>query len=249
MFSKVSVEPGLDGLTRLDMAPNSVDDMFEGCKDQMKTVVHDEYLPNEKNANSKFRQAWNEAEEIYNANWKRNTTMGKEQFVAVYLYSFGRTDISNDINTAVKTQQSNYTTNFGYHTINFFLTDAVQSLNAQETDKERCFISYHRVDEYFSLNVLGKKIRFGSFTSATLRAYLRNNRRGNKSCFKISTCFGADISKFGKREAEALIPPYEVFNVTQVKRRCDEPRLECEVVYELKSTHTLSNLNCALFPN
>lgn len=249
MFFKVSDEAGLDALTGLDMAPNSVDDMFEGCKDQMKTVVQNEYLPNEKNTNRKFRQAWNEAEEIYNASWKRNSTMGKEQFVAVYLYSFGRTDIYNDVNTAVKTQQSNYTTNFGFHTIHFFLTDAVQSLNAQETGKERCFTSYHRVDQYFSQNVLGKKIRFGSFTSATLRAYFRADRKGKKSCFRISTCFGADISKFGKREAQALIPPYEVFNVTQVKRRCDEPSLECEVVYELKSTHALSNLNCALFPN
>lgn len=227
----------------MDMAPNAVDDMYNGCKDEMKRKVENEFLPNEKSTNSQFRQAWEEAEQLYNTKWKRETVMAKEQFMAIYVYNFGKKQICLDMKVAIQTQHCNYKTTFSYHSMTFFLTDALQSLNARGTDKGRCFIVYHRVDRYFSRSVLGKEIRFGYFTATSLSAYSTMKKKGNKSCFKIETCYGADISMFGN----ALIPPYEVFNVTAIKQRCHDPSLDCDVLYELKSTRTLSNLNCALF--
>lgn len=227
----------------MDMAPDAVDDMYDGCKDQMKTKVEKEFLPKEKSANGQFRQAWEEAEQVYNTEWKRETVMAKEHFMAIYVYNFGKRQICQDIKMAIQTQHCHYKTTFSYHSMTFFLTDALQNLNG----KGRCFLAYHRVDQYFSQSVLGKEIRFGYFTATTLRSYSTTEKRGNKSCFKIETCYGADISMFGNVNMEALIPPYEVFNVTGIKRRCQEPSLDCDVLYELKSTRTLSNLNCALF--
>lgn len=244
---KVSDEPATESLVAMDMAPDAVDDMYNGCKDEMKTKVEKEFLPNEKSANSQFRQAWEEAEQVYNTKWKRETVMAKEQFMAVYVYNNGRKQIGQDIKVAIQTQHCNYKTTFSYHSMTFFLTEALQNLKAQGPAKGRCFIVYRRVDQYFSQSVLGKEIRFGYFTATTLRGGNAAEKKGNKSCFKIETCYGADISMFGNPDAEALIPPYEVFNVTAVKRRCQEPSLDCDVLYELKSTRTLSNLNCALF--
>lgn len=245
---KIYAQPALDCAIGLDMAPNSVDDMYDGCKDEMKTMVQKEYLLNEKNTNIKFRQAWEEAEEIYNDQDKTGTALGREHVVSIYVYS--KQDFHEEMNSAIRTQQSSYTTTFRYHTINFFLTDALQSLSAQEPETEKCLTGYLTFDMNFSQDVLGKEIRFGSFTSTKLQRYKTNENTENKSCFEIVTCNGADISMFsrsGEAEADVLIPPYEVFNVTQIKRRSEEHSLECEVVYKLDSTRTLSNLNCALF--
>lgn len=252
MWLKVSAEAATDPLVTtdteplvtMDMAPNAVDDMFDGCKEQMKTRVEKEFLPSEKSSNSRFRRAWEEAERVYNTKWKRETVMAKEQFMALYVYSFGKQQVCQDIRRAIQTQHCNYTTTFNYHSMTFFLTDALQSLNAPGPNRGRCFLVFHRVDRYFSQSVLGKEIRFGYFTATSLRGY---SNKGSKSCFRIQTCYGADISMFGNVKTEALIPPYEVFNVTAIKRRCEEPSLGCDVLYELTSTRTLSNLNCALF--
>ena len=231
----------------MDMAPNAVDDMFDGCKDKMKTKVEKEFLPKEKSRNSLFREAWEEAEQVYNTKWKRETVIAKEQFMAIYVYNFGKKQICQDIKMAIQTQHCNYTSTFSYHSMSYYLTDALQNLNAPGPDKGRCFIVYHRVDQYFSQNVLGKEIRFGYFTATSLRNYAAPPGKTSKSCFVIETCYGADISMFGNADKEVLIPPYEVFKVTAIKRRCQDPSLDCDVLYELKSTGTLSNLNCALF--
>ncbi|XP_032386361.1 NAD(P)(+)--arginine ADP-ribosyltransferase 1 [Etheostoma spectabile] len=240
----------------LDLAPNAVDDMYTGCKDKMEYRVK-EYLVNEKNQDKNFTLAWSEAEKYYNKKWKRkkgkrpSTSLGKEQIMAIYVYTLDKPKIYLDFNDAVRTQKSKYKTTFRYHALHFFLTDALQTLNARKPEKERCLTGYRRVNGYFSQDLLNKVIRFGSFTSSSMGWYPSVERFGDKSCFKIVTCSGADVSlysKLGESEREALIPPYEVFKVIKIETRSEQKSLPCEVVYRLKSVGiTLSNLNCALF--
>lgn len=239
-----SAKSGINDVVQLDMAPDSVDDMYAGCKDQMKSKVKTEYLPNEKNANSQFRKAWEAAEKRFK---KKSITLGREQIVALYVYSFAEGNVYRDFNNAVRNQKSVYITRFGYHALHFYLTDAIQTLNAR---KRRCYTGIRGVDKSFSQDVLNKEIRFGSFASSTMAGYKVAKKFGDKSCFEIYTCFGADISLFSKfeMEAEVLIPPYEVFKVTEIIKRSEQKNLQCEVVYKLSSTGTLSNLNCTLFP-
>lgn len=255
--SKDSTGLGLNGVFPLDLAPNSVDDMYDGCKKQSEDRVREKYLQNELNNDINFRLAWREAEQYDNKKWKRKkgkrppTSLGKEQSMAIYVYTLDKPKVYQDFNNAVRTQGPEYKTTFRYHALHFFLTDALQTLNTRKPEGERCLTVYRRVDRYFSQDVLNKPIRFGSFTSSSLGSY-PNVRFGTKSCFKIVTCFGAEISlysKLGEAEREVLIPPYEVFKVTNLEKSPGQKNLSCEVVYEVKSTHTTSNLNCALITN
>ncbi|XP_042246294.1 NAD(P)(+)--arginine ADP-ribosyltransferase 1-like [Thunnus maccoyii] len=256
-IAKNSVEPGLKGQVPLDLAPNAVDDMYTGCKDKMENRVKNEYLANEKNKDMNFTLAWVEAEKFYNKKWKRkkgkqpSTGLGKEQIMAFYIYTLDKPKIYLDFNNAVRTQKAKYKTTFMYHTLHFFLTDALQTLNACKPVAERCLTGFRRVNSYFSQDVVNKGIRFGSFTSISMGWYPSAERFGDKTCFEIVTCYGADISlysKLGESEREALIPPYEVFKVTKIEKRSDRKNLPCEVVYKVKSIgKTLSTLNCALF--
>ncbi|KAM7393984.1 hypothetical protein PAMP_020813 [Pampus punctatissimus] len=256
-IAKISAEPGLNIQAPLDLAPNAVDDMYTGCKNKMENRVKNEYLANEKNKDRNFTLAWVEAEKYYNKKWKRrkekrpSTGLGKEQIMAIYIYTLDKPKIYLDFNNAVRTQKSKYKTTFRYHTLHFFLTDALQTLNARKPEAERCLTGFRRVNSYFRQDVLNKGIRFGSFTSSSMGWYPSADRFGDKTCFEIITCYGADVSLYsmlGESEREALIPPYEVFKVMKIEKRSDWKSLPCEVVYKVKSIgKTLSNLNCALF--
>ncbi|KAM4750122.1 NAD(P)(+)--arginine ADP-ribosyltransferase 1-like [Anableps anableps] len=243
-------------LFNLDMALNSVDDMYAGCEDEMEHKVRTEFLLNEKNQNKNLSLAWNEAEKYYNKKWRPkhgkapSRTLVKEEIMAVYVYTTDEPKVYPEFNDAVRTQKMKYKTVFKYHSLHFFLTSALKRLSARRSTLKRCLTGYRQVNSYFSQDVLNKQIRFGSFTSSSMLGYQRPYRFGDKTCFEISTCLGADISlysRFGESEAEVLIPPYEVFKVMQIKRRSEQKNLPCDVVYKFKSTQkALSNLNCAL---
>ncbi|XP_014857270.1 PREDICTED: ecto-ADP-ribosyltransferase 5-like isoform X2 [Poecilia mexicana] len=239
----------------LDMALDSVDDAYAGCEGDMERKVRTDFLPSEKNQNSNFSLAWNEAEKHYNKKWRpkhgklASRTLAKEEIMAVYVYTTDKPEVYPEFNEAVRSQKMKYKTAFRYHTLHFFLTRALKRLSARRSVLERCLTGYRRVDGDFSQDVLNEQIRFGSFTSSSLLGYQGPYRFGDKTCFEISTCLGADVSlysKFGESEAEVLIPPYEVFKVTQIKSRSEQKSLACDVVLKLKSTQkALSNLNCA----
>ncbi|XP_028434364.1 GPI-linked NAD(P)(+)--arginine ADP-ribosyltransferase 1-like [Perca flavescens] len=228
----------------LDMAKNSVDDMYNGCQEQMKKVVK-YYLQNEKNNNPIFKAVWDRSEKIVHTQ-SFNKVLKKDQLVAIYSYTSDK--VYRNFNNAVRTQGPQYKTTFRYHALHFLLTTAIQAERAFE--KKQCLTGYRRVNEYFRQDVKNTHIRFGSFTSASQGRYA-SEAFGDKSCFEIFTCMGADISRYSKypQEREVLIPPYEVFKVVEIKKRSTMQRnLPCEVVYKVKSTGYVSKLNCALFP-
>ncbi|XP_033472398.2 ecto-ADP-ribosyltransferase 5-like [Epinephelus lanceolatus] len=241
---------GADDILKLDMAPNSVDDMYQGCKDKMYQKLQ-EYLANEKNTNPTFKRAWESSEQWYNKKFKKSKpALGKDRLVAIYCYTFKDNKVYLDFNTAVRTQAPQYKTTFGYHALHFLLTDAIQTLKGEEKlpqGEDGCVTVYRRVDKTFD-QVVNTQLRLGSFTSTSMGQYA-NKYFGDKTCFEIYTCFGADVSMYSPypEEREVLIPPYEVFKVVGVKKRSQYKDLPCEVEYKLRSTKTfVSNLNCAL---
>nr|XP_033472811.1 ecto-ADP-ribosyltransferase 5-like [Epinephelus lanceolatus] len=236
---------GAEKSLKLDMAPDSVDDMYDSCKDEMYPKLQ-KYLENEKKTNQTFKKAW-ESSEQYQQNHKnlKPPNMKEQHIVAIHCYTNNENKVYLDFNTAVRTQGPKYNSTFRYHALHFLLTDAIQTLKGEE--KVPCVTVYRRTRSTFKQDV-NTEIRFGSFISTSMGQYA-NKSYGETTCFKIETCFGADISSYSAHtdEREVLIPPYEVFKVVGVKKSPMHKDLPCEVEYELKSTNKpVSNLNCAL---
>uniref|UniRef100_A0A4W5KCY9 NAD(P)(+)--arginine ADP-ribosyltransferase n=1 Tax=Hucho hucho TaxID=62062 RepID=A0A4W5KCY9_9TELE len=226
----------------LDIAPKSIDDQYNGCSDYMHNEVSNVYLPNEKKTNSDFNNAWNEARE----NAKPSIHgLQKVHSMAIYVYTNEKPKIYPDFNRQVRESRSIYGTTFQYHSLHFYLTEAIKMLNRSHTS---CRTTYRRTNVTFDQDVVNKTIRFGTFTSSTLDRVIGKDSFGGKSCFETSTCFGADISNYSRypEEREVLIPPYEVFTVTNIQTNSTEKNLWCEVVYTLVSAGVQSDLNCKL---
>lgn len=227
------------------MAENSVDDLYVGCKtnmaDQVKTVL----LENELNRSPEFKTAWQ--------NGEMNATIPSDNLtwnhsVAIYVYTNSRFNLYQNFNNAVRTDKQKYQDKtFTWYSLFFYLAEAIQILKEMQNG---CKLTYRGTNFEFHENVLNTEVRFGQFASSSLDL-TEAELFGTKSCFEITTCEGADLENYSRfpEEKEVLIPPYEKFSVTEVKRRTDHEDLWCETVYVLKSTGVRSDLNCAFFRN
>jgi len=230
----------------LDMAPNSVDDQYVGCRDKMANLVKTKYLEDERSdSESEFTIAWKDAEKKYKP---PGDNLTKNHSIAIYVYTSSILKLYKHFNDAVRDDKKKYKNKtFEWYSLHFLLTDAIQIL--KKTQKG-CYSTYRGTNVEFNKKVLGKEVRFGSFSSSSLS---RDRTRffGNVSCFVIKTCEGAALTKYSKlpHEKEVLIPPYEKFKVTAVKTRRVQKDLWCETVFTLKSTGTRSGLNCAVALN
>ncbi|XP_056608132.1 T-cell ecto-ADP-ribosyltransferase 2-like [Triplophysa dalaica] len=211
-------------ILELDMAENSVDDQFDGCKEKMAELL------------VKPLPTASETQEMYPRGFTWNHLFAISAYTGERIYNNFRADTVNG--------KDNYTKKtYGWYSLYFLLTDAIQILNKlQKEAHPGCIITYRRTRLMFnSTDVVNKNIRFGQFASSSTN---RNSTDifGNVSCFEIRTCEGAHVSKYSlfPGEEEVLIPPYEVFKVTKVTSDW------CETVYHLNSAGTKSNLNCAL---
>ncbi|XP_071002964.1 GPI-linked NAD(P)(+)--arginine ADP-ribosyltransferase 1-like isoform X1 [Oncorhynchus clarkii lewisi] len=224
----------------LDMAPKSIDDQYVGCRANMRIQVNTDYLPREKKTSTNFNNAWKEAEEKAKPSIHG---LQDEHSKAIYVYTNEEPKIYPDFNREVRDGRSNYGTTFQYHSLHFYLTEAIQILKQRQTT---CMTTYRRTNVYF--HDVKEYIRFGTFTSSTLNKKIGRDSFGATSCFEITTCFGADISHYSvfTEEREVLIPPYEVFTVTNIQTKSPENNLWCEVVYTLVNTGHQSDLNCKL---
>ncbi|XP_041642122.1 NAD(P)(+)--arginine ADP-ribosyltransferase 2-like [Cheilinus undulatus] len=229
----------------LGMAEDSVDDMYFGCQMAMMQKVKSYYFQNEMRSKM-FANAWRNATECAQKDISpKDTALTKDHVQAICVYTAD--DIYNTFNTAVREKGSTYGSSFHFHSLHFLLTSAIQILN-RDYD---CYTTYRRTQHVFNGNV-NQTIRFGSFTSSSYFNQLTDF--GNKTCFKINTCLGAylkDYPTFYCTEVEVLIPPYEMFKITnKVDGHGKFPGLDdCKVVYELESVGVMSKLNCkALYP-
>ncbi|XP_054634993.1 GPI-linked NAD(P)(+)--arginine ADP-ribosyltransferase 1-like [Dunckerocampus dactyliophorus] len=220
----------------LDMETESIDDMYEGCRSEMAPVI-DLLGIFERRNNKRFGSTWALAET--HARTPVHKDMKQEHAISLYLYTSVPV-VQHDFNTAVKEGKQAYSTHeFQFHYFYFYLTEVIQLLRHTS-----CKTSYHRTSERYDLNVVNTNIRFGAFIwAATNKQTFESN--GKVSCFEIHTCFGADVTFYSAKgqEGQVLIPPYEVFTITDVLT----DKQWCNVVYKLQSTKTpRGDLNCKL---
>ncbi|NP_001315027.1 uncharacterized protein LOC100535828 precursor [Danio rerio] len=233
----------VDRIISLDMAPNSVDDQYKGCRDKMANLVKTEYLKKEMSNSEKFRRAWKKGEDFVK---DQVDSLTRNNLIAIYVYSDA--SVYDDFNSNTRSDKIEYKKKkYKWYSFHFLLTEAVQVL--KKTQK-KCFSTFRGTKIEFNKNVLNKKVRFGSFVSSSLDRKIASYF-GNKSCFEIKTCKGAEVTKYSKlpHEKEVLIPPYEVFKVTAVsiRKNTNKKNLWCDTVFTLKSSGEKSDLDCALF--
>ncbi|XP_058262938.1 erythroblast NAD(P)(+)--arginine ADP-ribosyltransferase-like [Hemibagrus wyckioides] len=215
-----------DIVYELDMALDSVDDQYIGCFYEMFNRIKTKILQEELKKNQKFERAWNKYS---------NITDNFTRIIKVYTEP-GK--LYKQFNDAVGSGIKNYHTQFNYKAFHFLLTRAVQMHKVQ-----KCVDVFRRTDVYFKSNVSNPVMRFGRFTSTSFRNNM--TKFGNISCFKIKTCYGANISAISvyPNEEEVLIPPFEKFKITNTENN----KMNCGVLYTLQSAGTCSNMNCELF--
>nr|ACI68361.1 Ecto-ADP-ribosyltransferase 4 precursor [Salmo salar]ADM16176.1 Ecto-ADP-ribosyltransferase 4 precursor [Salmo salar] len=242
---------GTDQTVQLSIVHDSVDDMYSSCTQKTLEKLNT-YLSSETNIEGIFKRAWSKAEscaeDVENRFKKDNSEynsaeLAHDHIKAICAYSAGEPKIHDEFNKAVLSEKDKYKTSFQFHSLHFLLTDALRLLKKQQG----CHNTFRRTKNHFKGEV-NKEIRFGFFASSS--THMGQSTFGDKSCFEIETCFGADLKsypKMGNREKEVLIPPYEVFKVTDVLKKENNQNLWCDVVYKLKSIKTLSNLNCEMF--
>ncbi|KAM4603894.1 ecto-ADP-ribosyltransferase 4-like [Polymixia lowei] len=217
-----------DHVLPLNMATDSIDDMYDGCRSEAAGVI-DQFGVFEWHVNRNFSRAWAFVEK--QAKKPAHKHLGEDHAKVLYMYTNDKLEqIQRDFDKAVKSGRHTYSTyGFKYHYLYFYLTDAIQVLRQNQT---LCRTSYHRTGTYFDRNIVNREIRFGTFTLAT-SSKDSFDFSGNVSCFQIFTCFGAKITYYSasNQKGQVLIPPYEVFKVTDIVTDSQG----CKVVYKLQS--------------
>ncbi|XP_074486768.1 ecto-ADP-ribosyltransferase 5-like isoform X3 [Sebastes fasciatus] len=228
---------------QMSMVKDAVDDMYYDCKDKMMKRVEKEYF--EKENTGTFANVWKRAKKCakkgLNKKDKEDEALTKDHMRAICVYTSGSEPFYETFNAAVRTNRTVYGTSFPFHSLHFWLTSALQILN----NNKDCHTTYRRSKAEFTGDVK-QIIRFGFFASSSKETTLTHF--GEKTCFKIKTCSGAYLKHYPNleiREQEVLIPPYEMFKITEkIKDKSVEGLEDCEVVYILESAGVQSNVNC-----
>ncbi|NXU93431.1 NARE ribosyltransferase, partial [Xiphorhynchus elegans] len=221
----------------LDMALNSFDDQYRDCSSKMleelPALNRSEFVPD-----SNYSKAWDEAI----VQWHRHPSLGplrwEEQAIALLAYTL-ETELYKEFNRAVPKagrSRQDYRDTFPFKVVHFLLTEALGDLQKAHPG---CLHVYRGVRGIRFTAEPGQIIRFGQFTSCSLKAEVALGF-GSDTFFEVDTCHGAAIQNFSSMpwEEEVLIPPFETFNVTRVIRHNHSTYIQ------LSSHGVYSKYNC-----
>ncbi|XP_053120709.1 erythroblast NAD(P)(+)--arginine ADP-ribosyltransferase-like [Hemicordylus capensis] len=218
----------------LDMAPNSVDDQYEGCADgaRLEDPIYTDFANNET-----YAKIWQDAKSnlSHMAHPSLPSDFKPEYGIAILTYTDNQ--VYEVFNEAVRNggqSQQYYYSNFTFKSFHFLLTRALQVL--KKTTKPECYTVYRGVrDIRFTVSKSQKIVRLGQFSSSSLtrKSALRF---GNDTFFTIYTCLGVSIENLSlhPEQEEILIPPYETFTVINSTEKF--------IALHHKGSH--SNFNC-----
>ncbi|KAM4907994.1 erythroblast NAD(P)(+)--arginine ADP-ribosyltransferase-like [Sylvia borin] len=224
-------------LVPLDMALDSFDDQYRGCRHAMTELLpalnHLEFQQN-----PLFARVWVKAADEW---WRRGppvTPLSPAQAIALMTYTMK--DMYKQFNDAVCVagrSRREYRDNFHFKVLHFLLTDALATL--RDTRGPRCHHVFWGVRGVRFQARPGDTVRFGRFASTSLRQEIAQ-QFGTDTVFQVQTWQGVDIREFSSNpsEEEVLIPPFETFRITSVTQEGDRAQIQ------LCSAGTFSKYSC-----
>ncbi|XP_069825490.1 GPI-linked NAD(P)(+)--arginine ADP-ribosyltransferase 1 [Dendropsophus ebraccatus] len=231
----------------LDMAPTSFDDQYRGCSDAMEEEIP-QLFQVEYSTNKEFADAWDTATFKWQQEKKRYVNLPKgfkdEYAIALFAYTING-PLHKVFNEAVREagqSKQYYLRNFKFKVLHYYLTKALQILDAVETPA--CHTVFRGIRGIKFKSESRKPIRFGQFTSSS-----KNDQNalqfGEDTFFSIQTCYGVNIKNFSffPGEEEVLIPPFEKFKVTNFSQERERNLIT------LQSLEKSSVYNCELVKN
>ncbi|KYO18284.1 hypothetical protein Y1Q_0012772 [Alligator mississippiensis] len=231
---------------QMGMAPDSFDDQYIGCTEEMEASVAPRLLQEERARHPLLDGMWTNLSAVWTEKRKGlHLPAGFRDVhgIAILVYTDSVQPLYRELNTAVReagVSRDTYLRTFPFKALHYYLSRALQLLRE---DCGRTYLNqlYRGVRSIrFSPPGAGP-VRFGQFTSSSLDAAVSRGY-GNATFFILHSCFGAHIEALSSFpfEKEVLIPPSEVFAVSNVTRQGDGN------VLVLRSTNrTCSHFNCA----
>ncbi|NXU93157.1 NRT1 ribosyltransferase, partial [Xiphorhynchus elegans] len=221
----------------LDMAPNSFDDQYLNCRDEMVKE-----LPmlncSEMATNQIYAQVWAKAAAMWHP--PLGPLQRREEATALLAYTHAH--LSSEFQKAVLVagrSHQDYRYRFHFKVLHFLLTEALRDLRTAQSPPG-CLHVYLGTREIQFTVKPGQIIRFGYFASF----FLKKDKAkvfGIDTLFEVYTCHGAAIRDFSINPEEelVLIPPFESFKVTSVTPQSDTTYIR------LSSHGVYSKYNCA----
>ncbi|XP_076583491.1 GPI-linked NAD(P)(+)--arginine ADP-ribosyltransferase 1 isoform X2 [Chaetodon auriga] len=236
LYDKVTAETA----KQLDMAPDAVDDIYDGCRKQaLEKVFHSGLLRQELNHSKGFQRAWSR-----NSQCSRQIPGGlKEHAAALLAYANGDVDFIQTFNDAVRTLGGNvstYENHFSFKSLHFLLMDSMTLLYPK-----KCKMMYV-FTELENKPTKGSTVRLGFFLQAHLN-YTELKKLEDWDggvVFNITSCFFVNLGdNVCSDEDTALLSPAEEFTVEEVDEVTDSNESEYTYIV-LKHSKMNSMHNC-----
>ena len=224
----------------MDMAPSSFDDQYQGCIDLMEAEL--EELNRTEFTNDIYAEGWRRAAAEWQSRWGRAArppALRRDQATAMMAYML-EGNLYHQFNNATLTagrSRQHYLRSYPFKALHFLLSRALHTL--WESQPQRCHDVYRGVKGTRFTAQQGMMVRFGQFTSSSLRKKVAESF-GQDTFFSVETCYGVPIKEFSTfpGEDEVLIPPFEQFRVT------NSTYTEGRSFIQLRSQGKSSTYNC-----
>ncbi|XP_051865219.1 ecto-ADP-ribosyltransferase 5-like [Pristis pectinata] len=216
-------EPG-NYVILLGMEENSAAYIFTQSEESDYLAI--QYLLEEAKQNEALARAWNHAKEKRAKFVLSNKSpvpkgLKEEHVVSVIAYTLN-TKLYTQFNQAVRMYGANdsvYAEKFPFKSFHYLLSVAIERL--RESSGSAPGTTYRGMGRVAE-GQKGDEMRFGYFTSTSLDINVAKGF-GSKTFITIKSRYGANIENYSSfpGEKEVLIPPYEVFTITELVRRVD----------------------------
>uniref|UniRef100_A0A8V0XF62 NAD(P)(+)--arginine ADP-ribosyltransferase n=1 Tax=Gallus gallus TaxID=9031 RepID=A0A8V0XF62_CHICK len=224
----------------MDMANNTFDDQYQGCSRVMEDEL--EELNRTEFANEVYAEGWRNAAMEWRNRWgraDRPPALRRDQATAMLAYTM-EGKLYHRFNNATRgdgISRQHYLRSFPFKTLHFLLSRALHTL--WESQPQQCHNVYRGVKGTRFTAQQGTMVRFGQFTSSSLRKKVAESF-GQDTFFSVETCYGVPIKEFSTfpGEDEVLIPPFEQFRVT------NSTYTEGRSFIQLRSQGKSSTYNC-----